>query len=554
MTEERTMKKQAMNTIQKAMTFNRFTRQLKSAFVWMLMLALVWNSTVIQAADTSSRDRRSSKPAKKSAPAAAAVQGQTMTVWGPQQVVRQPINTTYYASFALPSGAIAPYQMTVSNGAPNGTQKVTQACIKLNGVNVLSPTCFHSVNPTPQIRTVSLQANNNVQVSLVGPSLSYITITVTANLASLAVSPTSGNQGQTMVVNLTGTGTNWVVGQTTASFGGEVTVDWVNVTSATTATAQITILPTAALGPRNVTLTTGTEVVTAVDAFAINSVTPPGAANSNVSTLAGSAGNPGFVDGSGATARFRQLAGIAAAPNDVVYVADAGNHAIRRVDSGGAVTTIAGNGAPGFADGQGASASFNNPQGVVFDPITGMIYVADTGNHSIRRIDSGGNVTTFAGDGTAGFVNGQGAAARFNNPKGVAIDNVGKVLVADTGNHAVRSINSGLVSTLAGDGTAGNTDGSPARFNGLAGIAVDGQTLYVYLADTGNHRIRRLDGNPITITLAGVDRGFKDGTAAESRFADPTGITVDGAGHIIVAETTNSLIREIDPALALNNL
>ncbi|MGH9803270.1 MAG: IPT/TIG domain-containing protein, partial [Blastocatellia bacterium] len=425
--------------------------------------------------------------------------------------------------------------------------------IKLNGVNVLSPTCYHSVNPTPQIRTVSLQASNNIEVSLIGPVLSYITITVTANQASLAVSPTSGNRGQTMVVNLTGTGTNWIAGQTTASFGGEVNVDWVNVTSATAATAQVTILATAALGPRNVTLTTGSEVVTAVDAFTVNAVTPPGAASSTVSTLAGNAGSSGFVDGSGATARFRQLAGVAAAPNEVVYVADAGNHAIRRVDAVGAVTTTAGNGSPGFVDAQGAAAQFNNPQGVVYDPITSSIYVADTGNHSIRRIDTSGNVTTFAGDGTAGFTNGQGSAARFNNPKGVAVDNLGNILVADTGNHVVRRITSGSVITLAGDGTAGTTDGSPARFNNLAGVAVDGQTVYVYLADTGNHRIRRLDGNGITITLAGLERGFKDGLASQSRFADPTGIAIDGAGHIIVAETTNSLVREIDPTLALNS-
>ena len=345
-----------MSTIQKAMTIRRITRQFKDALVWMLMLTMVWNSTVIQAAETSLGDRRSSKPATKSAPRAAAVQGQTMTVWGPQQVVRQPINTTYYASFSLPSGAIPPYQMTVSNGAPNGTLKVTQACIKLNGVNVLSTTCYHSVNPTPQIRTVSLQANNNIEVTLVGPVLSYITITVTANQASLAVSPTGGNQAQTMVVNLTGTGTNWVAGQTTASFGGEVTVDWINITSATTATAQITISTTAALGPRTVTATTGSEVVTAVDAFAVNAVTPPGAASSTVATLAGSAGNPGFVDGSGTVPRFRQLAGLAAAPNEMIYVADAGNHAIRRVDFAGAVTTTAGNGSPGFVDAQGAAS------------------------------------------------------------------------------------------------------------------------------------------------------------------------------------------------------
>src|SRR5262249_18435543 len=141
---------------------------------------------------------------------------------------------------------------------------------------------------------------------------------------------------------LTGKGTNWIAGQTTASFGGEINVDSLTVTGPTSATAQVTISGAAALGPRTVTLTTGTEVIAGVDAFTVNAVSPPGAASSTVSTLAGSAGAPGFTDGTGAAARFRQLAGLAAAPNDVVYVADAGNHAIRRVDASGVVTTIAG--------------------------------------------------------------------------------------------------------------------------------------------------------------------------------------------------------------------
>lgn len=237
-------------------------------------------------------------------------------------------------------------------------------------------------------------------------------------------------------------------------------------------------------------------------------------------------------------------------------MADAGNHAIRRVDGSGAVTTLAGSGSPGFFDDQGTFAEFNNPQGVAVDA-SGNVYVADTGNHSIRKIDGSGNVTTFAGDGTAGFTNGTGSAARFNTPKGVAVDSLGKVYVADTGNHAVRKIEpTGAVTTLAGDGTAGSADSPNARFNGLAGIAVDGQTIYVYLSDTNNHRIRRLEANGVNnpvITLAGQDRGFKDGLASESRFADPVGIAADGAGHLVIAETTNSLIREVDPALALGS-
>lgn len=552
------MTKPTLQAIEKGIPMRPFIRRLKAAVVWMLMLSLVWNSTVLPVAEGATRDRRSSKtsskPARRAASSALA-QGQTIVVWGPQQVVRQPINTTYNAQFSLPSGAVPLYQMTVSNGALGGTNKVTSACIQLNGVNVLAPACNHSVNPSPQIRTVSLQANNNISVSLIGPVLSYITITVTANQASLATSPTSGTQGQTLTATLTGTNTNWLNGQTTVSFGGEITVNSVTVASATSATAQISISSTAALGPRTITTTTGSEIITAVDAFTVNAVTPPGASSSTVSTLAGSAGNPGFTDGTGSAARFRSLAGIAAAPNEVIYVADAGNHAIRRVDGNGAVTTLAGSGSPGFFDDQGAFAEFNNPQGVAVDA-SGNVYVADTGNHSIRKIDSSGNVTTFAGDGTAGLTNGTGAAARFNTPKGVAIDSLGKVYVADTGNHAVRKIEpNGAVTTLAGDGTAGSADSPNARFNGLAGIAVDGQTIYVYLADTGIHRIRRLEANGVNnpvITLAGQERGFKDGLASESRFADPVGIATDGAGHLVIAETTNSLIREVDPARALD--
>jgi hypothetical protein len=152
------MTKQTMQSIRRVITMRGTIRNLKAAVVWMFLLAMIWNPTVIPVAEGATRDRRSSKPISKSAskPAklAAALQGQTMTVWGPQQVVRQPLNTTYTANFSLPSGALPPYQMTVSNGAFDGTKKVTQACIQLNGVNVLTPTCYSTLNPTPQVRTV----------------------------------------------------------------------------------------------------------------------------------------------------------------------------------------------------------------------------------------------------------------------------------------------------------------------------------------------------------------------------------------------------------------
>ncbi|MGH9934706.1 MAG: hypothetical protein ACREAM_00580, partial [Blastocatellia bacterium] len=238
------MTKQTTQSIQRVTgsAMRNSIRDLKSGVIWALMLAMVWNLAAIPIAGSSSKKARSSKSSSKSASRAkSALQGgQTMVVWGPQQVLRQPSPTTYTAQFSLPAGAIAPYELTISNGATDGTRKVTQACLKLNGANVFTPTFCHTINPTPQVRQVSLQANNTIEVSLIGPVLSFVTITITANQATLAASPTSGTQGQTLSVNLTGQNTSWVAGQTNVSFGGEINVDTFNVTGPTSATAQIT--------------------------------------------------------------------------------------------------------------------------------------------------------------------------------------------------------------------------------------------------------------------------------------------------------------------------
>lgn len=211
--------------------------------------------------------------------------------------------------------------------------------------------------------------------------------------------------------------------------------------------------------------------------------------------LAGGLYNYGYIDAQGISARFNQTRGLAVDSAGNVYVADAWNNAIRKITPAGEVTTLAGSaGGAGSVDGKGSAASFYAPGGVAVDAV-GTVYVADTSNHTIRRITSAGVVTTIAGmPGRPGSTDGVGDAARFNSPQGVAVDRAGNLFVADTGSSTIRLITpAGVVTTIGGSpNAAGSADGpgSAARFNRPAGIAVD-STGKIYVADVENHTIRR---------------------------------------------------------------
>ena len=269
-----------------------------------------------------------------------------------------------------------------------------------------------------------------------------------------------------------------------------------------------------------------------------------------VTTLAGAVGSPGVADGTGSAAQFSYPYGVAADASGKVYVADRDNHTIRKITSGGVVTTVAGTASNhGSADGTGSTARFNGPRGVAVDG-SGNVYVADTYNHAIRKIASGAVVTTCAGTAPYGSTDGSGVNARFYNPGGVALDGSGNVYVADSYNHTIRKITSGgLVTTFAGTaGSPGSADGtgSAARFYYPFGVAVDGSGN-VYVADNGNNTIRKITSGGVVSTLAGTAGapGAADGTGPAARFYAPQGVAVDGSGNVYVADTLNNTIRMI---------
>jgi sugar lactone lactonase YvrE len=226
-----------------------------------------------------------------------------------------------------------------------------------------------------------------------------------------------------------------------------------------------------------------------------------------LSTLAG-AGIAGVTDGAAATSRFSDPFGIALDPASNVFVADGGDsNRIRRVTPDGTVSTFAG-GREGFADGAGLAAAFSTPSALAFDR-HGNLYVADTGNHAIRKITPGGVVTTLAGTGKPGYLDGAAATAQFNGPVGIAVDKAGNVFVADTYNDRIRRIAiDGTVTTVAGSGRPSDDDGAAhtAGFDTPSGIAVaPDSTLYV--ADTGNDAVRVISPTGLVSTLAAPPEG-----------------------------------------------
>jgi sugar lactone lactonase YvrE len=235
-----------------------------------------------------------------------------------------------------------------------------------------------------------------------------------------------------------------------------------------------------------------------------------------------------------------------------LYITDSGNNRVRKVSTSGTITTVAGNGTPGFSGdgGPAADASLNNPSAVAVDS-AGNLYIADAHNHRVRKVSVSGTITTIAGTGGFGYSGDGGSAtsAELYFPQGVAVDAAGNLFIADTNNDRVRKVSvSGTITTVAGNGSSG--DGGPAIDASLSfpqGVVVDAAGN-LYIADTSNHRVRKVSVSGTITTIAGVgSSGYSGdgGSAIDATVFFPRGVAVDAAGNLFIADTSNHRVRKV---------
>jgi sugar lactone lactonase YvrE len=274
-----------------------------------------------------------------------------------------------------------------------------------------------------------------------------------------------------------------------------------------------------------------------------------------VTTIAGS-GIQGATDETGTAASFSYPKGVTVDVSGNIYIADNYNHKIRKISPAGVVSTLAGNGTAGATNATGTAASFSSPMGLTVDA-AGNVYVADSANHKIRKITPTGIVTTLAGTGSTGWTDATGTSASFDAPSGVTVDPSGNIYVADTYNHKIRKITpTGVVTTFAGGNISGwtNGTGTAARFDSPIGATMD-ISGNLYIGEYGNNEIRKITPAKVVTTLAGgLMSGSNNGTGSAASFDRPMGVAVDASGNVYIADSANYLIRKITTAGVVTTL
>jgi Ricin-type beta-trefoil lectin domain-like/NHL repeat len=283
-----------------------------------------------------------------------------------------------------------------------------------------------------------------------------------------------------------------------------------------------------------------------------------------ITTVAGTgtAGDKGD-DGLAIAAQLNKPREMAVDSAGSLYIADCENHRVRKVTRDGVITTVAGTGTPGDKgdDGQAIAAQLNKPYGVAVDS-TGSLYITEWKNHRVRKVTGDGVITTVAGTGTPGDKgdDGQATDAQLNNPLEVAVDNAGSLYIADSENHRVRKVTrDGVITTVAGTGTPGDKgDDGPAiaaQLNTPTGVAVD-STGSLYITDWKNHRVRKVTWDGVITTVAGTTTAGYNGDniqATSAQLKSPAGVAVDSAGSLYITDDNQRVRKVVGVAAAFKN-
>jgi alpha-tubulin suppressor-like RCC1 family protein len=506
-------------------------------------------------------------------------------------VIVPPAITTQPASLAVLAGGASSLSVAVSGTAPFGYQwyfnggaitGATSAQLNLSSFSI-AKSGDYTVTVTNAAGSVSSVAATlslslpltTTQTAISGKAVAFMATTGGSGTVSWQMSTDNGATWTTLTDDATFAGSDsqlLEIRQATRAMDGSLFRYQVAAgnQTVTSSAAALNLITSPLVMPSGIGLDkAGNIYVTDVTDQTVLKITP----DLRLTIVAGKSGAPGANDGIGSEARLNEPGGFMLADDGTMVLADSANATIRTISATGAVTTLAGvAGSTGAADGSTATALFNYPTGLGAD-LVGNYLVADQANQLVRMI-SGGRVTTLAGKaGTPGVMDGVGTTASFNSPTGITIrrdtyasitwdggnNGYGTVFVSDQGSNTIRTIlANGQVGTYLGAPSAsGYADGSRtrARFYHPTGLAMDGDGN-LYVADTGNHTIRKVTTSGIVTTLAGVPTvsGLMDGPGFQALFNSPEGLAVDAARNIYVADTGNAAIRKISPAGVVTTL